>query len=242
MSQRKVIPKQSLTFYAIMSSSCLFARKTPTHPSGLSSNTTTSLETFDSPKQVPLFLSSWVLLHYSSYMLLQLSLNLEVAQQLPACFLRAQLVFPSLHFLEQDTDLTCNHRGKELPMSQHEGPTLTHPSLSFPIPPGFFLSFFFNINLFILTRFRISLSILLEKETATHSSILAWKMPWTEEPSGWATICGVINESDTTEHECNLLDYLNQPLPRSFHFQSIFPWIRPIYTTVSIILLKENFN
>ena len=25
---------------------------------------------------------------------------------------------------------------------------------------------------------------LLEKEMATHSSILAWKMPWTEEPGG----------------------------------------------------------
>ena len=24
----------------------------------------------------------------------------------------------------------------------------------------------------------------LEKETVTHSSILAWKTPWTEEPSG----------------------------------------------------------
>ena len=24
----------------------------------------------------------------------------------------------------------------------------------------------------------------LEKETATHSSILAWEIPWTEEPSG----------------------------------------------------------
>ena len=24
----------------------------------------------------------------------------------------------------------------------------------------------------------------LEKETATHSSILAWKIPWTEEPVG----------------------------------------------------------
>ena len=28
------------------------------------------------------------------------------------------------------------------------------------------------------------LSLLLEKEMATHSSILAWKIPWTEEPSG----------------------------------------------------------
>ena len=39
---------------------------------------------------------------------------------------------------------------------------------------------------------------LLEKEMATHSSILAWKIPWTEEllvgysPWGW-------KESDTTE-------------------------------------------
>ena len=30
----------------------------------------------------------------------------------------------------------------------------------------------------------------LEKGMATHSSILAWRLPWTEEPS-WATVCGV---------------------------------------------------
>ena len=30
----------------------------------------------------------------------------------------------------------------------------------------------------------------LEKEMATHSSTLAWKIPWTEEP-GWATVHGV---------------------------------------------------
>ena len=36
---------------------------------------------------------------------------------------------------------------------------------------------------------------LLEKEIATHSSILAWKMPWTEEPgSPWGR-----KESDMTE-------------------------------------------
>ena len=32
----------------------------------------------------------------------------------------------------------------------------------------------------------------MEKEMATHSSILVWKIPWTEEPGGVA-------ESDTTE-------------------------------------------
>ena len=32
---------------------------------------------------------------------------------------------------------------------------------------------------------------------ATHSSILAWEMPWTEEPGG-ATVHGVTKEADTT--------------------------------------------
>ena len=30
----------------------------------------------------------------------------------------------------------------------------------------------------------------LEKEMATHSSILAWEIPWTEDP-GWLTVHGV---------------------------------------------------
>ena len=38
----------------------------------------------------------------------------------------------------------------------------------------------------------------LQKEMATHSSILAWRIPWTEQPSGlyspWSR-----KESDTTE-------------------------------------------
>jgi len=33
----------------------------------------------------------------------------------------------------------------------------------------------------------------LEKEMATHSSILAWEIPWTEEPSGLHTVHGVTN-------------------------------------------------
>ena len=32
----------------------------------------------------------------------------------------------------------------------------------------------------------------LQEEMATHSSILAWRIPWTEEPGG-------LQESDTTE-------------------------------------------
>ena len=38
----------------------------------------------------------------------------------------------------------------------------------------------------------------LEKEMATDSRILAWIIPWTEEPGGLATVCGVSKEWDTT--------------------------------------------
>ena len=38
---------------------------------------------------------------------------------------------------------------------------------------------------------------ILEEEMATHSSILAWKIPWTEEPRGLLSMGG--KESDTTE-------------------------------------------
>ena len=37
----------------------------------------------------------------------------------------------------------------------------------------------------------------MEKEMATHSSILAWRIPWTEEPGGLSP-CGR-KESDTTQ-------------------------------------------
>ena len=38
---------------------------------------------------------------------------------------------------------------------------------------------------------------LLEKEMGTHSSILAWKIPWTGEPVGYSP--WVCKESDMTE-------------------------------------------
>ena len=39
----------------------------------------------------------------------------------------------------------------------------------------------------------------LEKKMATHSSILAWEIPWTEEPDG-PQLRGESRESDTTEY------------------------------------------
>ena len=47
----------------------------------------------------------------------------------------------------------------------------------------------------------------LEKERATHSNILAWRIPWTEEPGGLQSMGP--QESDTTER-------LN-PLPQPAH-------------------------
>ena len=38
----------------------------------------------------------------------------------------------------------------------------------------------------------------LEEEMAAHSSILAWKIPWTEEPGGYSPWSH--KELDTTEH------------------------------------------
>ena len=34
---------------------------------------------------------------------------------------------------------------------------------------------------------------------ATHSSILAWRIPWTEEPGGLCMVHGVCKDWDTTE-------------------------------------------
>ena len=42
----------------------------------------------------------------------------------------------------------------------------------------------------------------LEKEMATHSSILAWKIPWTEEPVGYSPLSH--KESATAEHTHNV--------------------------------------
>ena len=41
----------------------------------------------------------------------------------------------------------------------------------------------------------------LEKEMATHSSVLAWEVPWTEEPGGLQSMGS--QESDMTEHTRN---------------------------------------
>ena len=51
---------------------------------------------------------------------------------------------------------------------------------------------------------------LLEKEMATHSSILGWKIPRTEEPGRLHTVRGGHKESDTTEQLHSLSSVLTQ--------------------------------
>ena len=46
----------------------------------------------------------------------------------------------------------------------------------------------------------------LENEMATHSSVLDWRIPWTEEPGGLQAMGS--QESDTTEHSTTKLLYL----------------------------------
>ena len=43
---------------------------------------------------------------------------------------------------------------------------------------------------------------------ATHSSVLAWRIPWTEEPGGLQPMG---SQSDATEHACTHLDNLIPP-------------------------------
>ena len=59
----------------------------------------------------------------------------------------------------------------------------------------------------------------LEKEMATHSSILAWRIPWLEEPGGLYSPWGR-KKSDTTE----LLH---------FHFHFPLPFLKPAWTSGS---------
>ena len=47
----------------------------------------------------------------------------------------------------------------------------------------------------------------LEKEMATHSSILAWRIPWTEEPGGlWLRDRKELDTTEVTENACIYLD------------------------------------
>ena len=45
----------------------------------------------------------------------------------------------------------------------------------------------------------------LEEGMATHSSIFAWKIPWTEEPGGLQSMGSQLGMTEATEHLQNIL-------------------------------------
>ena len=64
--------------------------------------------------------------------------------------------------------------------------------------------------------------VLLEKEAATHSSILAWEIPWTEEPGGLQSMGS--QESDMTQR----LNHYHHDMERTYDFkQKILKVITP---------------
>ena len=77
----------------------------------------------------------------------------------------------------------------------------------------------------------------LEKEMATHSSTLAWKVPWTEEPGGLQSM-GLqrVRHDSVTEHAYihvlvwGLIEYTKPLLLLFLAFLIIFFWLLKIYT------------
>ena len=62
----------------------------------------------------------------------------------------------------------------------------------------------------------------MEEGMATHSSVLAWRTPWTEEPGGYSPWGS--QESDTTEHACTVSVALIFSTEECSHFE--FHWGR----------------
>ena len=54
----------------------------------------------------------------------------------------------------------------------------------------------------------------LEKEMAAHSSVLAWRIPWTEEPGGLQSTASQRDTTKVTEHVCK--HYVCLLCPSSF--------------------------
>ena len=110
-----------------------------------------------------------------------------------------------------------------------------------------FSSFFLS---FKMSLFSLLLSVSLEKETATHSSILAWEIPWTEEPGGLQSMRS--QESDTNQrlNDHHHRDSLStQPMcfdciPSIYPFFCIFN-IEKFYTSMHVeifCILKTSFS
>ena len=79
----------------------------------------------------------------------------------------------------------------------------------------------------------------LEKEMATHSSILTRKIPWTEEPAGLQSMES--QESDTTEQLKRLISPFCECTKCSNPNPNFFLW-RELFTLKWLILCNVNFT
>ena len=57
----------------------------------------------------------------------------------------------------------------------------------------------------------------LEKEMATHSSILAWEIPWTEEPCGLQSTRLPKSQTQFSDQTTKSIDFYNGPYKKKFN-------------------------
>ena len=84
---------------------------------------------------------------------------------------------------------------------------------------------------------------LLEKGMATHSSILAWRIPWTEEPGGLQSmgLQRVRHDWVTNTHTMNLVQFSSvQSLSRVWLF--VTPWIAARQASLSITNSRSSLR
>ena len=78
----------------------------------------------------------------------------------------------------------------------------------------------------------------LEKEIATHSSILAWRIPWTEEPGGLQSMSltqlSCVKQLDTVGHNWTQLDTTEHTCTHT-HIRTIF-----IYHRLYLVHTREE--
>ena len=74
---------------------------------------------------------------------------------------------------------------------------------------------------------------LLKKEMPTHSSILAWKIPWTEEP-GRLQSMGLQRVRPDWATSLSFLSFLTPPVSNS---SCLFTWCQPLYASCCTVLL-----
>ena len=83
----------------------------------------------------------------------------------------------------------------------------------------------------------------LEEEMATHSSILAWRIPWTEEPgrlqSVWSQRVPGHNWSDSVQHKAKQLKWGDEPNePKSWLPSVKYLWQLPMWAAVALTCLS----